>query len=162
MSTENLEVMIGPVLRTKKWTLATAESCTGGLVSHRITNVPGSSDYFPGGLVTYSNDAKERLLDVPTAVLIAHGAVSDPTARNMARGIRLVFKSTLGVAVTGIAGPGGGTVDKPVGLTYIALATPTGEWCERHVWPGDREAVKAQSAEAALRLVWRYLQGELK
>lgn len=162
MADERVEALVGALLRAKKWTLATAESCTGGLVAHRITNVAGSSDYFPGGLVAYSNDAKERLLDVPTAVLIAYGAVSDPAARNMARGIRLVFKSTLGVAVTGIAGPGGGTAEKPVGLTYIALATPTGEWCERHVWTGDREAVKAQSAEAALRLIWRYLQGELK
>ena len=156
------ETEIGPLLRERKLTLVTAESCTGGLISHRITSVAGSSDYFLGGLVAYANAVKERLLGVPTAVLMAYGAVSEPTARNMARGARSVFQASLAVSVTGIAGPGGGTPDKPVGLTYIALATPTGEWCERHVWPGDREAVKAQSAEAALALVLRYLQGELK
>ncbi len=157
-----LEQEVGELLKAQGLTLATAESCTGGLIAHRLTNVAGSSAYFLGGVVSYSNEAKERLLGVPPTILMAYGAVSEPTARHMARGGRTVFRSSLTVAVTGIAGPGGGSEDKPVGLTYIALVAPGGEWCERHVWAGDRDAVKAQSAEAALDLVRRYLRGELK
>jgi PncC family amidohydrolase len=162
MTDERLEDRVGAGLRERGLTLATAESCTGGLIGHRLTNVAGSSAYVMGGIIAYSNDAKERLLGVPQAVMLAYGAVSDPTARAMARGARQVFKTDLAVSVTGIAGPGGGSADKPVGLTYIGLATPAGEWCERHVWAGDREAVKAQSAEAALWLVLKFVQGELK
>ena len=157
-----LEQRVGELLRGRKLKLGAAESCTGGLISHRVTNVPGSSDYFLGAIVSYSNSAKEYMLGVPTAILMAYGAVSDLTARHMARGAKGVFQADVTLAVTGIAGPGGGTADKPVGLTYIALLTPTGEWCERHVWSGDRVAVKEQSADAALDLLRRYLEGELK
>jgi PncC family amidohydrolase len=157
----DIETGLGEILAQRKLTLGTAESCTGGLIGHRITNVPGSSSYFRGGIIAYSNDAKQYLLGVPVALFLAYGAVSDPVARAMARGARSALNSTLAVSVTGIAGPGGGTADKPVGLTYIALAAPNGEWSERHVWDGDRLAVKEQSADAALRLVQRYLAGEL-
>lgn len=162
MASEKLEEAVGRALLEEKWTLATAESCTGGLIGHRLTNVAGSSAYVMGGIIAYSNDVKERLLGVPKDVMVTYGAVSDPTARAMAKGARQALRTDLAVSVTGIAGPGGGTPDKPVGLTYIGLATPTGEWAERHVWEGDREAVKAQSAEAALALVLKYVRGELK
>ncbi len=157
----SLEASLSVALRDRKLTLATAESCTGGLIAHRLTNVAGSSAYFLGGVVAYSNAAKERLLGVPSATLAAHGAVSEAVALALARGARAAFHADLALSVTGIAGPGGGTPDKPVGLTYIGLAAPDGEWVERHVWQGDRAAVKAQSAEAALSLAARYLRGEL-
>ena len=159
---ETLEQRVGEALRTQGLTLAMAESCTGGLIAHRITNIAGSSAYFLGSIVSYSNSAKEYMLGVQPAILIANGAVSEPTARQMARGARTAFQSQVAVSVTGIAGPGGGTAEKPVGLTYIGLAAPGVEWCERHIWPGDREAVKAQSADAALRLLLRYLEGQAK
>lgn len=157
----SLEASLSVALRDRKLTLATAESCTGGLIAHRLTNVAGSSAYFLGGVVAYSNAAKERLLGVPSATLAAYGAVSEAVALALARGARTAFHADLALSVTGIAGPGGGTPDKPVGLTYIGLAAPDGEWVERHVWQGDRAAVKAQSAEAALSLAARYLRGEL-
>ena len=139
-------------------TVALAESCTGGLVGHRLTEVPGSSNYFLGGIVCYSNSAKERLLGVSQDTLLAHGAVSAETALEMAQGARRELGADIGLSVTGIAGPAGGTPDKPVGLVYIALATPKGERCERHVWDSDRSGNKALSAEAALDLLQRYLE----
>jgi nicotinamide-nucleotide amidase len=153
-----IEGEIGRLLAERAWTLATAESCTGGLVSHRITNFPGSSDYFMGGFVTYSNEAKEKFLGVQSQTLEAHGAVSEETAREMARGARRQMGVDVAVSITGIAGPGGGTADKPVGLVYIGLSAPGVELVQRHVWQGDRLANKEQSAEAALQLLWRYLR----
>jgi nicotinamide-nucleotide amidase len=153
-----VEEMIGPLLVARHLTLATAESCTGGLIGHRLTNVPGSSDYFLGGLIVYSNLAKEKLLGVRPETLQAFGAVSEPTAREMARGACQALGAHLGVATTGIAGPGGGTADKPVGLTWVALCAPGFERAERYVWTGDRAANKAASAEAALRLVLDFLE----
>jgi PncC family amidohydrolase len=153
-----LEESLGPLLVARRLTLATAESCTGGLIGHWLTNVPGSSDYFLGGLIVYSNLAKEKMLGVRPETLQAFGAVSEPTAREMARGACRVLGAHLGVAVTGIAGPGGGTADKPVGLTWIALCAPGFERAERYVWTGNRAANKDASAEAALRLVWDYLE----
>ena len=153
-----LEEALGPALLARGLSLATAESCTGGLIAHRLTNVPGSSAYFLGGLVVYSNQAKEKLLGVRPETLLAHGAVSEAVAREMARGACRAVGAQVGVAVTGIAGPGGATPGKPVGLTWIALCAPDDERAERHVWPGDRAAVKAASAEAALRLVLAYLE----
>jgi len=158
---EPLEVTVGRLLRGRGQTLAVAESCTGGLIGHRITDVPGSSAYYLGSVTAYAYDAKEALLGVRHNTLYEHGAVSPETALEMARGIRRALRADLGLAVTGIAGPGGGTDEKPVGLVYIALAAPEGEWVERHVWQGDRRANKAASAEAALDLVRRYLEGEL-
>jgi PncC family amidohydrolase len=134
-------------------TVATAESCTGGLVAHILTEVPGSSAYFRGGIVSYSNEAKSSLLDVADEVLAAHGAVSAQVARAMALGARARFDAGLTVAVTGIAGPDGGTAEKPVGLTYVAVADASGEDVRRFVWTGDRAANKLASAEAALELL---------
>ncbi len=154
------EVRIGELLRQRGWTLALAESCTGGLVGHRITNVPGSSEYFRGGIVAYANDAKERLLGVRHQTLIAHGAVSRETALEMARGARLALGAEVGVAITGIAGPGGGSPEKPVGLTWVAVSTKEGEVAEGQTFAGDRLAVKQQASEAALALLARVLEGE--
>ena len=153
-----LEVLIGQLLTQHRLTLATAESCTGGLVSHRVTNVPGSSAYFLGGVVSYAYDVKEQVLGVDHATLYSQGAVSEAVARQMAQGVRRALHADLGIAVTGIAGPGGETPGKPVGLTWIALAAPDAETAERYVWSGDREANKAQSAEAVLTLLHAYLQ----
>lgn len=153
-----LEEQIGKLLRVQGLTLATAESCTGGLVAHRITNVPGSSAYYLGGFVAYSNRAKEQFLAVRHETVLAHGAVSEEVAREMARGARQQMQADVAVAVTGIAGPGGGTPEKPVGLVYVALSAADAEHCRRHQWPGDRLANKEQSAEAALRLLLAYLQ----
>jgi nicotinamide-nucleotide amidase len=160
-----LEEKIGSLLIEQRLTLATAESCTGGLVAHRITNVPGSSAYFLGGVVAYANEAKEALLGVQPATLAAHGAVSEETAREMARGARQKLGADVAVAITGIAGPAGGTPDKPVGLTYAALSAPgvdasapTVDLVERYVWTGGRLENKKASAEAALRLVADYLK----
>ncbi|HET9458194.1 MAG TPA: CinA family protein [Candidatus Limnocylindrales bacterium] len=133
--------------------VAVAESCTGGLVADAITDVAGSSGYFLGGVVSYSNEAKERLLDVPAAALAAHGAVSAQVARAMAEGVRVRFAAAVGAAVTGIAGPDGGTAAKPVGLTYVAVADATGVEVRRHQWSGDRAANKQASAQALLELL---------
>ncbi len=134
-------------------TVATAESCTGGLVAHVITEVPGSSGHFRGGIVAYSNEVKSAELGVPADVLRAHGAVSAQVARAMADGVRASLGTDLAVAVTGIAGPDGGTESKPVGLTYIAVAGPHGAEVRRFVWSGTRSANKLASADAALQLL---------
>lgn len=131
-------------------TLATAESCTGGLIAHTLTNQPGSSVWFKGGIVAYANEIKTALLGVPTAVLDAHGAVSEQTVRLMAEGARTVLKTDCALAVSGIAGPGGGTPDKPVGLVWMAWAGPTGVTAARLLFQGDRLAIKTQTAAAAI------------
>lgn len=154
-----IETEIGTLLSERRLTLATAESSTGGLVAQRITGVSGSSAYYLGGFVTYSNQAKEALLGVRHETLIAHGAVSEEVAREMARGARGKLGADLGIATTGIAGPSGGTEEKPVGLVYVALSAADAEICQRHVWRGDRAANNEQSAEAAMRLIQVYLQG---
>ncbi len=151
------EMVVGHLLRERSLTLAVAESCTGGLLSHRITNVPGSSDYYLGSVTAYANVVKARVLAVPRDILEAYGAVSQETALAMARGACRLLGADLALSVTGIAGPGGGTPAKPVGLTYIALAAPDGEWVEEHRWTGDRSANKAASASAALALLRWYL-----
>jgi PncC family amidohydrolase len=152
------EETIGELLVQQGLTLVTAESCTGGLVSHRITNVPGSSAYYMGGFVAYANEVKEAVLGVRHETLLAYGAVSEETACEMAEGARQRAGADVGVSVTGICGPTGGTPAKPVGLTYIALAAADILRCERYVWRGDRLANKEQSAEAALQLVNAYLK----
>jgi len=154
-----VEAEVGELLRAKGLTLATAESCTGGLLGNMITDVPGSSDYFLGGTISYSNEAKEDLLGVRHETLMKEGAVSEVTAREMARGVRSLFHSDLALSTTGIAGPGGGTKGRPVGLVYIALAAPDKELCERHIWQGDRLENKRRSAERALQLLKEYLEG---
>ena len=134
-------------------TVALAESCTGGLVADAITDVAGSSGYFAGGVVSYSNEAKESLLGVPGAVLAAHGAVSAQVARAMAEGARDRFAATVAASVTGIAGPDGGSEAKPVGLTYVAVADAEGVEVRRHLWFGDRASNKVSNAAAVLELL---------
>jgi PncC family amidohydrolase len=134
-------------------TVGAAESCTGGLVADAITDISGSSAYFQGSIVAYANEAKMSLLDVPGEVLAAHGAVSAQVARAMADGARRRIGVALAVGVTGIAGPGGGTEDKPVGLTYVAVADEYGVDVKRFTWQGEREANKVASAQAALELL---------
>jgi len=155
----DLEVVVGRLLKQRSWTLAVAESCTGGLISHRITNVAGSSAYYRGSITAYSCAVKERLLLVPHDTLSRYGAVSKEVAQEMAGNVRGALQADVGLAVTGIAGPGGGTPEKPVGLTYVALSAPHGEWVDRHVWSGNRWENKAHSAEAALALLRRCLEG---
>ncbi len=134
-------------------TVGAAESCTGGLVASAITDIGGSSNYFRGGVVAYADATKVALLDVPASVLGAHGAVSAQVARAMATGARARLAVDLAVSVTGIAGPGGGSAAKPVGLTYIAVADETDVIVKRFVWRGDRIANKRSSAAAALELL---------
>ena len=133
--------------------IATVESCTGGLIGHALTEISGSSAYFLGGFVTYSDAAKQAMVGVPPDVLAAHGAVSAQTALAMAAGGRDRTGADIAVAVTGIAGPDGGTDAKPVGLTYVAVADRAGSEVRRFVWPGSRADNKRSSAEAALELV---------
>lgn len=131
-------------------TVAVAESCTGGLVAHAITEIPGSSDYFRGGIVSYSNDSKRDLLEVAPDVLAKHGAVSAQTAREMATGARRRLGADVAASITGVAGPGGGSDAKPVGLVYVAVADAGGSDVRRFQWPFDRGGNKRASAEAAL------------
>jgi nicotinamide-nucleotide amidase len=134
-------------------TLATAESCTGGLVGHLLTETAGSSAYYVGGLISYSNELKEKELGVDAKTLERHGAVSAQTCVAMAEGARSRYGASLGLAITGIAGPDGGSEQKPVGLTYVGVADDGGHDVRRNVWQGDRHSNKMESAEAALRLV---------
>lgn len=149
----DLAERVGGTLRAEGLTLATAESCTGGLVAHLITEVPGSSEYFLGGLVTYADRVKTALADVSVHLLDAHGAVSAQVAVAMAEGARRRLGVDIAVAVTGVAGPDGGTGAKPVGLTYVAVADGNGDDVRRYVWSADRNGNKRASASAALSLV---------
>lgn len=144
---------IGQVLRSKKKTLAVAESCTGGKLGDLITEVPGSSDYFLGGIISYCNDAKASLLGVDRETLKAKGAVSEEVALQMATGARRALGADIGVGVTGVAGPGGGTVTKPVGLVYIAVSSAEASVCKRNLFKGSRSSIKKQSAERALAML---------
>ena len=152
-----IEQQIVPYLTHGEKTVSTAESCSGGLIAHRITNVPGASTPFVGGLVAYSNAVKMAQLQVPEDTLARYGAVSEQTALAMAEGARALFKSDYAVSVTGIAGPGGGTEEKPVGLVYMAVARPDGTEGIHHVFEGPRESIKEQTAEAALTFLWESL-----
>ncbi len=138
--------------------LAVAESCTGGLIAHRITNVPGASRVFKGGVTAYANSAKMQLLGVSDTILAEHGAVSEPTALAMVRGARRALDADVAVAVTGIAGPDGGSPDKPVGTVYVAVSGPRGERVRLEHFSGDRAAIKSQTADAALRMVAHLLE----
>ncbi|MFN2148332.1 MAG: CinA family protein [Anaerolineales bacterium] len=155
---ESIESIAGDLLRDRGLTLAVAESCTGGLLGHRITNVSGSSAYFLGGVIAYAYEAKERLLEVRHATLYEFGAVSEQTAIEMAHGARRALRADVGLAVTGIAGPGGGMPGKPVGLTWVAVSMRDGDQAEMHIWGGDREQNKADSVQAALELLRRTLE----
>lgn len=140
-------------LADRSLTLATAESCSGGLISHELTNVDGASRWFLGGIVAYSNAVKTALLGVDLSVLETHGAVSEPVARAMAEGVQQRLGADCGIGVTGIAGPTGGTAEKPVGLVYIAVAVPTGTAVTRNVFAGSRLDVKRRTAERALTML---------
>lgn len=153
---ETLEEIVGRLLKERQATLAVAESCTGGLVAHRMTNIPGSSEYFERGVVVYSNQAKTELLEVPKELLAELGAVSAPVAEKMAEGMRHLSRATIGLAITGIAGPAGGSADKPVGTVFIALSGPDGTASRRYQFWGDRDQVKMISAQTALEWVRRY------
>lgn len=157
-----LEEYLGELLRARGLTVATAESCTGGLIADRITNVPGSSAYFLGGVVAYAYEAKVALLGVSWETLKAHGAVSRETVLEMARGARRVLGADLAISVSGIAGPGGGLPDKPVGTTWIGLCAADGEWARKFIWQSDRRGNKQLSADAALQMLIDYLTGTLQ
>ena len=146
------------MLRSRGLKLATAESCTGGLIADRLTDVPGSSDYFLGGVVAYAYEAKVAVLNVSWDTLHAHGAVSRETVLEMARGARLALGADIAVSVSGIAGPGGGLPDKPVGTTWLGLSAADGEWARKFVWDLDRRGNKELSAEAAMQFVADYLR----
>lgn len=156
--TSTLEIQIGSILHERGWKLALAESCTGGLVGNRITNVPGSSEYFLGGVVSYSNQAKVNLLGVSWETLNSTGAVSRETVTEMARGARKLMNADMAVSVSGISGPGGGTAEKPVGTTWIGLAANDGEWANVFQFTGDRVQNKLSAADAALQMLLAYLQ----
>lgn len=159
---QTLERIVGELLIQKKLTISLAESCSGGLVSHRLTNIPGISSSYLLGVVSYSNQAKSQLLKVPPDLIKDKGAVSPEVARKMARGVRAIAGADLSLGITGIAGPTGGTPQKPVGLVYIALNTEEGEICQRYLFSGDRETIKWKTSQAALDLLRQYLLGEIK
>lgn len=167
MSPLALENQIGELLRHRNLMLAFAESCTGGLVGHRITNVPGSSNYFLGSITSYAYQVKEQILGVKAETLEKFGAVSRECVLEMARGVRTALSGgfptnrVLGMSISGIAGPGGGSVEKPVGTVWIGMSTPEGEWAWHFLWKGDRLTNKELSAQAALQLLVWYLQGPL-
>lgn len=154
---ETLEQIVGYYLDMRGATLAVAESCTGGLVAERITSIPGSSRYFLGGAVVYHNDLKTKLADVPPLLIAEHGAVSREVAAALAEGIRMRAKSTIGVGVTGIAGPGGGTEEKPVGLVYMAVNDGSKTEVVERKFPGDRERIRSWASQQALDMIRRAL-----
>ena len=156
----SLEIQVGQLLSTRGLRLVLAESCTGGLLGSRISDVPGSSEYFLGGVVAYAYEAKADLLGVSWDTLNTKGAVSRETVLEMARGVRQRMKADIGVSVSGIAGPGGGTPEKPVGTTWIGLAAEDGEWAKTYQFSGDREENKISAVDAALTLLLNYLQGK--
>jgi len=162
---QSLEVEVGDWLRRRGLKLVAAESCTGGLIGHLITNVPGSSEYYLGSITAYAYEAKERLLGVRHETITTFGAVSKETVVEMARGARrslsadFSLERIIGVAVSGIAGPGGGMPGKPVGLVWIGMSTPEFDRAWKYIWPGDRVENKISSANQALRLILDYLQG---
>lgn len=153
MNRERLAARVAEQLRERGWTLSVAESCTGGSLGAQITSVPGVSDVFLGGVIAYHNRIKHALLDVPAETIEAHGAVSAPVAEAMALGCRRRFGASISVAITGIAGPGGGTPEKPVGLVFLAMASPHDIRVERFTFPGDRAAIQASAVQMSLQLL---------
>jgi nicotinamide-nucleotide amidase len=159
---ETLEEVVGMYLVMKQKTLATAESCTGGLLSERLTRVPGSSNFYVGGAVCYSNELKTQLAGVPAQLIESHGAVSKPVAQAMAEGIRRRAAASIGVGITGIAGPGGAANGKPVGLVFIALADERGTEIREFHFPGDRQRVRWLASQSALEMLRRRMRGQSK
>lgn len=155
---KSLEEQAGMLLLQQGLKLAVAESCTGGLISHLITNVTGASNYYLGGVTSYANEVKVGVLGVSSATLEKHGAVSAETVLEMARGVRKALGADIGVSVSGIAGPTGGTPQKPVGTVWIGLSSARDEFARHFLWQGDRLTIKQQSARAALSLLVEFLQ----
>jgi PncC family amidohydrolase len=156
---ESLARAVGAALRERGWTVAVAESCTGGLVAGLLTEVPGSSDYLVGGVVAYADRVKEGVLRVPREVLRTHGAVSGPVAEAMARGVRTLLGTEMGVAVTGIAGPGGGSNEKPVGTVWFGVEGPLGSDAYLRRFSGNRAEIRRGAVEHALTLLLQAARG---
>jgi PncC family amidohydrolase len=146
-----LEKAIGDHLRNKGWTLSIAESCTGGLICDRITDISGSSDYFEGGMVTYSNESKEKHLGIPLRYIERYGAVSPKVARRMAQGVRRAFNTTFGLSTTGVAGPTGGTKRSPIGRVFIGIANRKKIWVRKLDLKGNRREIKEKATERSLQ-----------
>jgi nicotinamide-nucleotide amidase len=160
MIDEDLLIKVADLLKKQNLTIATAESCTGGLIGHTLTNISGSSEYYDRGIVSYSNRAKIELLGVKEETLKKYGAVSEQTAKEMAEGVRKRSKVDIGIATTGIAGPTGGTRDKPVGLVYIGLSTPEFTIVKKFNFHGNRLQNKENTCNAALQVLLDYLKGK--
>lgn len=152
-----LEALIGGILRQEGWTLSIAESCTGGLICDRITDVSGSSDYFMGGMVNYSNESKAKHLGIPLNYIKRYGAVSHQVARRMAQGVRKTFGTTFGLSTTGVAGPTGGTKKSPVGRVFIGLAVGKKIWVKKLDLEGTRRTIKEKATGKALEFFYRTL-----
>ena len=157
---EKPEETVGRIVKKFGLTIGIAESCTGGLLCHRITSVPGSSDYFIGGVIAYNNDLKKHILNVPKEILQKFGAVSKETAKAMAWGAKKRLGSNIGIAITGIAGPAGGTRTKPVGTVFIAIAGRTKENNQRFLFKGTRQAIKLKASNKALNMLKEFLLKE--
>jgi PncC family amidohydrolase len=156
------QLLLAPEGGTSPMSVATAESCTGGNVAAALTSLAGSSDYVMGGIVSYSNSAKAKLLGVPQEILDTRGAVSPECARAMAEGARRAFETDVAVSTTGIAGPGGGTARKPVGLVYIAVTDDSGTTAVEHIFSGDRAAITSAATEAALAMLLERIERKLE
>ena len=152
-----LEKIIGDRLKERGWTLSIAESCTGGLISDRLTDVPGSSDYFEGGMVTYSNESKAKHLGIPLDYIKKYGAVSPQVARKMAQGVRKAFNTTFGLSTTGVAGPTGGTKRAPIGRIFIGFTNGRKTWVRREDFKGSRREIKRKAAERSLKFFYETL-----
>jgi len=157
-----LEKLIGDLLRERGWTLSIAESCTGGLVCDRITDVSGSSDYFMGGMVNYSNESKSKHLGVPSNDIKKYGAVSPQVARKMAQGVRKTFNTTFGLSTTGVAGPTGGTKRSPVGRVFIGVADAKRGYVEKLDLKGTRREIKEQATKLCLEFFYAYMTKKLR
>ncbi len=151
---KSLEKIIGDLLRERGWTLSIAESCTGGLVCDRITDVPGSSDYFEGGMVNYSNESKAKHLGIPLNYVKKYGAVSPQVARKMAQGVRETFRTTFGLSTTGVAGPAGGTKRSPIGRVFIGFTDGRRTWVKKLDLKGNRREIKEKATEKALQFFY--------
>ncbi|MGA2316401.1 MAG: CinA family protein [Thermodesulfobacteriota bacterium] len=152
-----LEKIIGDRLKERGWTLSIAESCTGGLISDRLTDVPGSSDYFEGGMVTYSNESKAKHLGIPLDYIKNYGAVSPQVARKMAQGVRKAFNTTFGLSTTGVAGPTGGTKRAPIGRVFIGFTNGRRTWVRREDFKGSRREIKRKAVERSLKFFYETL-----
>lgn len=154
---DRLGFQLGNIIREQHLWLAVAESCTGGMLSHRITNIPGASEYFRGGVIAYANEVKVDILGVSSKTLDDFGAVSEETVIEMARGVRKSLDVDIGVSVSGIAGPSGGTIEKPVGTTWIGLSSADRDSAVKYIFPGNRYEINSQASDAAMKMAINYL-----